>query len=179
MTDAEHATENRRQQVQLYGEPLTDVLRSIGSLLGLSQAEIANLLGLSAPMLSHLISGRRVKIGSPVAGARLQQLRALAAEVAASEVSPEDVAAQLQAIQSSGPALGGETLTARTPSFRALTGRDVQQLFRVVSGAVEWLEVADLATERFPEIAEVLRVYGAGRADAADAHWARAMNDRP
>lgn len=178
MTDTEHSAENRRQQVKLYGEPLADILGSIGSSLGLTQAETAELLGLSAPMLSHLISGRRVKIGSPVAGARLQQLQALSAEVAAIEVSPEDVAARLQAIRTSGPATGGATVTARTPSLRASTGRDVQQLFRVVSGAVEWLEVADLAAEKFPEIAEVLRIYGAGRADAADAHWAQAMKSR-
>ena len=181
MTESHTATDNRRQQVQLYGEPLADILRSIGSTLGLTQAEIAEVLGLSAPMLSHLISARRVKIGNPVAGSRLAQLRTLAAQVATDGLAPEEVAAQLDAIADSGPtgtATGANTFGMTTATGRATTGRDVQQLFRTVAGALDWLEVADLAGERHPEIAEVLRVYGAGRSDAADLHWATMMDSR-
>jgi DNA-binding transcriptional regulator YdaS (Cro superfamily) len=179
VTEPEHAAENRRQQIELYGEPLADILRFIGSTLGLSQAEIASLLGLSAPMLSHLISGRRVKIGNPVAGARLMQLRALSGEVASGEAAPGDVSTRLQVIGGSGVALGGETATVRTQSLHASSARDVQQLFRAVAGALEWIEVADLAAEHHPEIAELLRVYGAGRSDAADGHWARFVGSQP
>ncbi len=175
MTEPEHAAENRRQQIELYGEPLADILRFIGSSLGLSQAEIASLLGLSAPMLSHLISARRVKIGNPVAGARLMQLRALAGDVSSGEATPEDVSTRLQTIASSGATLAGETATVRTQSLHASSARGVQQLFRAVAGALEWIEVADLVAERNPEIAELLRTYGAGRSDAAEAHWTQIM----
>ena len=81
----------------------------------------------------------------------------------------------MQTIASSGAALAGETATVRTQSLHASSARGVQQLFRAVAGALEWIEVADLVAERDPEIAELLRTYGAGRSDAAEAHWTQIM----
>lgn len=176
MTDTDPTAEHRRQQVALYGEPLADIVRSIGSTLSLTQTEVAGLLGLSGPMLSHLVSARRVKIGNPVAGARLGQLRLLAAEVTAGQVGSEQVAERLAEIGSSAAALGGETTALRTTTGQGGSAESVQRLFRTVAGALDWLEAADLVAERQPEIAEVLRVYGAGRADAAEEHHRRVLD---
>ncbi|PZU44214.1 MAG: hypothetical protein DI571_07815, partial [Arsenicicoccus sp.] len=52
-------------QVELYGEPLADVVARLTAGLGLSQAQLARTLGMSPPMLSQLGSGKRAKIGNP------------------------------------------------------------------------------------------------------------------
>lgn len=201
--EADHRRRNIQQQQELYGAPLASVVFSLTSTLGLSQADLARVLGLSAPMLSHLVGGRRVKIGNPVVGARLTQLRQLVADVDAGHVPPDGVPARVQAIARSSEAWSGQTEegtgelpTGRGPSAAPLARpadqhttsatvirreptdgvRVVQDLFRASAAAGDWLAAADRLSEEFPEIAEVLRVYGAGRTDAAAAHWQRTLS---
>lgn len=71
---------NLEQQRALYGEPLRDLADRVMGALGLTQGRLAEALGLSAPMLSQLLSGRRVKIGNPAVVPRLQSLLDLADE---------------------------------------------------------------------------------------------------
>ncbi len=66
----------------------------------------------------------------------------------------------------------GEGAAGRGPAESA---RLVQTVLREVASAAEIEAAADLLAERFPDLAEVLRVYGAGRASEAEAHFVRTI----
>ena len=178
------AARAREQQRGWYGEPLGEVCRGLMARLGLNQARLAAVLGLSAPMLSQLMSGQRAKIGNPAVVQRLQGLRELAAGVADGSVDPADAAARMDAIRASaGSALGatGATGTAGTcghplgggtapvPARRIV--REIQSLLRSAGSAADLHDAADALAADHPELAEFLRVYGAGRTDDALAHF--------
>lgn len=63
--------DGERRQIELYGEPLRERFARVIGLYGISQRRLARALGLSAPMLSQLISAKRVKIGNPAVYERL------------------------------------------------------------------------------------------------------------
>lgn len=189
----EDVAAHRASQAQLYGEPLSAIIESIGSSLGLTQGRIANVLGLSAPMLSHLVSARRVKIGNPMAHTRLLQLRALASDVADGRLSAEQAETVLPQIAASndswttshslsadaGPPTGqiGQVGSAPADADPAAVVRAVQELFRGVADAADWLAAAERLQAEQPEIAEVLRTYGASRTSTAQEHWKRVLGD--
>ncbi|MFT4188084.1 MAG: DNA-binding protein [Aeromicrobium sp.] len=168
---------NRAAQRELYGEPLGDVLGRCRAVLGLNQARLAEALGLSAPMVSQVTSGQRIKIGHPAAVRRLQAMVATLPEVERGELSVEEA---LRRVEDSGAAGEALTGTTRRVSFQETAGV-VQALFRGVASATDHLDAAALLADRHPEIAELLRVYGAGRLDAAVAHAERvaAQTRRP
>lgn len=93
---------NRQTQRELYGEPIADIVGRITSALGLTQGRLAEVIGLSAPMLSQLVSARRVKIGNPAVLARLQSLADLAVGPA---LSAEEREARLAAIHDEQPTM--------------------------------------------------------------------------
>ncbi|AQP44733.1 helix-turn-helix domain-containing protein [Tessaracoccus flavus] len=93
---------NRQTQRELYGEPIADIVGRITSALGLTQGRLAEVIGLSAPMLSQLVSARRVKIGNPAVLARLQSLADLAVGPA---LSLEEREARLAAIHDEQPTM--------------------------------------------------------------------------
>lgn len=168
---------NQQSQAQLYGAPLATVIEGIGHNLGLTQGRIAQVLGLSAPMLSHLVSGRRVKIGNPMAHARLTQLRSLAEDVASGRVSPEQAAAVVPQIAASQDSwTTSHSLAAAAAPDETTIVRDVQELFRAVADAADWLAAAETVAADHPAIAEVLRVYGASRTATAQEHWHRVLD---
>ncbi|GAA4899792.1 hypothetical protein LX16_0695 [Stackebrandtia albiflava] len=170
MTGSDDITErNRRQQTELYGEPLGVLLTRLAKQLDLNQARIAKILGLSAPMLSQLMSGQRIKIGNPAAVQRLQAMIGLATEVAEYRVGPEQIAARLAEIGTQSGSLTPPTGHGLPPG--PVMVRSVQSLLRAVAGAPEILSAADLLEERHPELATFLRVYGAGRTTDAVAHY--------
>lgn len=84
---------------------------------------------------------------------------------------------------SGGRAPGGHGATGgESPSGEGAAGRGpaesarlVQTVLREVASAAEIEAAADLLAERFPDLAEVLRVYGAGRASEAEAHFVRTI----
>lgn len=167
----ESVARNRQQQTVLYGEPLGDLLGRAAGTLGLNQARVAKVLGLSAPMLSQLMSAQRAKIGNPVAAQRLQALLDLAANVAEGFLPKEQIAGKLAEIgaQQSGLSSTSNTL-ARVPAPAA--ARTVQNLLRAIAGADEVLDAAQTLEPQHPGLAELLRVYGAGRTADAVAHFA-------
>lgn len=185
----EDVTAHRASQAQLYGEPLSAVIESIGTSLGLTQGRIAKVLGLSAPMLSHLVSGRRVKIGNPMAHSRLLQLRALAADVAAGRLTSEQAETVLPQIAASNDSwttshaladsAGGSAHLGGAPADadHVAVVRAVQELFRGVADAADWLAAATAIEAEHPAIAEVLRTYGASRTSTAQEHWHRVLGD--
>lgn len=165
----------RQSQVELYGEPISTIVGRIGRFLGLNQAQLARTMGLSAPMLSHLVAARRVKIGNPAALARLQQLHQLAQSVEAREVPPAEVPALVAEITGAEPDWGERTTMSVRPTQvrpdQAVAA--IQSLFRQVAGATEWLAIADSIQRDHPAVAEALRAYGAARTDEALEHWQR------
>ncbi|WP_148571126.1 DNA-binding protein [Nocardioides caldifontis] len=167
VTDAQRRAQ--AEQLRLYGAPLGDLLRDVAGVLGLSQGRLAGVLGISAPMVSQLASGHRTKIGNPAAVARLQRLVELAAEVRDGALGAEEALAVL-AEETEGPLL---TRSTRISPRRG--AETVQRLFRAVAPASDYLAAAELLGERYPEVAELVRVYGAGRLSAAEEHFGRAL----
>jgi predicted transcriptional regulator len=158
--------EGRAEQARLYGEPLGEIVSRCADVLGITQGRIAEILNMSAPMLSQLVSGRRIKIGNPAAVQRLGLLSDLATQVAASRLTRADALNRLDsASQMSG------VITNPTRDSTMLRGAEVRGVLRAVASASELLDAADRLAESHPRIAEVLRVYGAGRTDEAVAHY--------
>jgi predicted transcriptional regulator len=152
-------------QRRLYGEPIGDLVRRVTSRLELSQSRVAEVLGLSPPMLSQLISGQRVKIGNPLAVARLQALLALADE--ATELSREAVQRRLGEIREHQGTLSTGQMSRGTES--ALV---VRRLLRAVASGQELERAAEALTEVSPGLAELVRTYGTGTEEEASRHFA-------
>ncbi|MCF6526328.1 DNA-binding protein [Streptomyces sp. JJ36] len=172
----EAAAKARELQTQWYGEPLGTLFRRLIEDLGLNQARLATVLGLSAPMLSQLMSGQRAKIGNPAVVQRVQALQELAAQVARGDISAGDATQRMEEIKrtAGGSVLnnhthGGSSGAAQTPVKRVV--REIQALLRSVSDAAEILEASAALSGTHPELAEFLRVYGAGRTSDAVRHY--------
>ncbi|MFT4052086.1 DNA-binding protein [Microbacterium sp.] len=110
--------EGRRAQRELYGDTLDVRLGAIMRDYGIPQRRLAAVLGLSAPMLSQLISARRVKIGNPLAYERMvtlerraQEARTGAGETVLEEVTASDITTTTQ------QRIHGETRESETPSL--------------------------------------------------------------
>lgn len=180
-TSSQDAAERAREQQRgWYGEPLGELFRKVIAGLGLNQARLAKVLGLSAPMLSQLMSGQRAKIGNPAVVQRLQSLRELAAEVADGTVTSAEAASRMEEIRgSAGSGLldtgstqstGQGTWARQTVPTRRVV-REIQSLLRSLSSAEDLRNAADTLAADHPELAEFLRVYGAGRTDGAVLHF--------
>ncbi|MFF9628442.1 DNA-binding protein [Streptomyces fradiae] len=165
----------RELQRSWYGEPLGALFRRLIDDLGLNQARLAAILGLSAPMLSQLMSGQRAKIGNPAVVQRVQALQELAGQVADGSVSAVEAADRMEEIKKSQ---GGSVLTASgqspvgsgAPTVRRVV-REIQSLLRSVAAAGDIIDAAESLAPAHPELAEFLRVYGAGRTAEAVAHY--------
>ena len=166
----------RESQRRWYGEPLGELFRRLIADLGLNQARLAGVLGLSAPMLSQLMSGQRAKIGNPAVVQRLQALQELAGQIADGTVPAAEATSRMEGIRdSAGSSLlspathSGATGQTPLPSRRVV--REIQSLLRSLGSADELHAAADTLAVAHPELAEFLRVYGAGRTDDAVAHF--------
>lgn len=169
----EELERNRDLQAQVYGEPLGDLLRRIAEALGLTQARLAETVGLSAPMLSQLIRAQRVKIGNPAVVARIQTLGQLAEQVRERGLDPAELDRRLAEVQGASGVLTSTAQAAAVPVEPRAAVREVQDVLRAVASADELLAAATAIEQRHPGIAEVLRLYGAGRTDDAVAHYRR------
>ncbi|MGI5416775.1 hypothetical protein [Actinomadura luteofluorescens] len=190
---------NRALQTEWYGEPLGERVRPLLDRLGMSQSGLAGVLGLSAPMLSQLMSGQRAKISNPAVLHRLMAVEDLVAGPGFDALSAAGVQARLEEIKADSAATTSGMRVAvpgRVPAGRAQAGpegaaegaggrvaaepaRLVQALLREVASAAEIEAAAGLIAGRFPDLAEVLRVYGAGRTSEAEAHFARTVLKEP
>lgn len=168
-TDAQLET-NRLAQRELYGQTLHEIGGRLAERFGATQNRLAALIGISAPMLSQLMSARRVKIGNPVAAARLRELLNLADE-ADGGLDAGQVEERLAQIAQQAD-WRATTSTAAAPAVPADGSRPVVALFREVASAADFIAAAGLLRHEHPAIAELLEVYGAGRADDARTHYA-------
>lgn len=64
----------RDHQRVLYGASLRNLVHGLVEDYGVSQARLAEVIGISPAMLSQLVSAQRIKLGDPVASARLMIL---------------------------------------------------------------------------------------------------------
>ncbi|WP_405778822.1 helix-turn-helix domain-containing protein [Streptomyces sp. NBC_00859] len=165
----------RDLQRSWYGEPLGALFRRLIDDLGLNQARLAAVLGLSAPMLSQLMSGQRAKIGNPAVVQRVQALQELSGLVADGSVSAGEATDRMEEIKKSqgGSVLSNNGQTPSTtgaPTVRRVV-REIQSLLRSVSAAGDIIDAADTLAPTHPELAEFLRVYGAGRTAEAVSHY--------
>ena len=167
VTDAQRRAQ--AEQLRLYGAPLGDLLRDVATVLGLSQGRLAAVLGISAPMISQLASGHRTKIGNPTAVARLQRLVELTAEVRDGALGADEALTRL------GEEHEAPVLTRTTRISPRRGAEAVQRLFRAVAPASDYLAAAELLEDRYPEVAELVRTYGAARLDAAEEHFGRSL----
>ncbi|GAA0469144.1 MULTISPECIES: helix-turn-helix domain-containing protein [Streptomyces] len=169
----------RELQRSWYGEPLGALFRRLIDDLGLNQARLAAVLGLSAPMLSQLMSGQRAKIGNPAVVQRVQALQELSSQVADGSVSAAEATERMDEIKKTA---GGSVLnnTTQTSTTGATTVRrvvrEIQSLLRSVAAAGDIIDAADSLAASHPELAEFLRVYGAGRTADAVAHYEAHQN---
>jgi transcriptional regulator with XRE-family HTH domain len=165
----ERQVRNQAVQAELYGAPLGAVLDELTSVFGVSRGALAHALGLSAPMLSQLASGQRVKIGNPSAVQRLQRLMTAVPDIRAGRLDPAEAMRSVEAEQP------GHVLTRTSQLMRRRGVADVQLVLRSAASAEELGEAANLLQDRFPGIAEILRVYGTGRNEQALAHYERVV----
>ena len=142
VSGADAVRRNRELQRRFYGEPLGDRLRRLLGALDVSQTVLAVALGVSPPMLSQLMSGRRVKIGSP---AVLGRLLLLEQRVAAGDAG-------------SGPEAVARLLT----EVREAELRNDYDLLRTVAGPEELAAAAATLDPGFPSLAGLLRRAAAG-----------------
>lgn len=139
---------NLALQRELYGEPLRDLADRVIGALGLTQGRLAQTLGLSAPMLSQLLSGRRVKIGNPAVVHRLYALLELADE--APGLAAVDLAARIEAVHE----VQGTYATTRTTSD---TEEATLAGLREVAGSADLRGAADLLSADHPRLSALLR----------------------
>ncbi|MER6212631.1 MULTISPECIES: helix-turn-helix domain-containing protein [unclassified Streptomyces] len=170
----------RELQRSWYGEPLGALFRRLIDDLGLNQARLAAVLGLSAPMLSQLMSGQRAKIGNPAVVQRVQALQDLAGQVADGSVSAGEASDRMDEIKNTqgGSVLSNSAQGATSsgaPTVKRVV-REIQSLLRSVSSAGDIIDAANALAPSHPELAEFLRVYGAGRTAEAITHYEAHQN---
>lgn len=157
--------ENIQQQRELYGEPLGDLVRRATAPLGLTQATTAKVLGLSPAMLSHLMTGQRVKIANPIALGRLHALIDLGA--GAGDLTTSQINDRLDEIREMSSEL---TTGARVVAVEG--GAAVRGVLRAVASGRELQQAVDALRDVAPGLAEVLEIYGSGTDEEIRAHYA-------
>lgn len=168
---------NRQEQAEIYGETFDEVVRRLGRTLSLTQAQLAEVLGISAPMLSQLVTGKRVKLGHPASLRRLDALQELTDQMAAGDLDPEELASRLAEIrQVSGHRTVSQAVTVPAPAPSTQAAQMVQRLLREVASGADLRAAVELLAPTQPALAELLRIYGLGTPQEADAHY-RAHGD--
>jgi len=157
-------TEKIEEQRRLYGEPVGVLVRRVTAGLGLNQARVAQILGLSPPMLSQLVSGHRVKIGNPLALARLQRLLALVEDAPA--LPGDTVQRRLEEIRTHHG-----TLSTSQVDHVAESSEIVRKALRAVASGQELDRAAEALADVAPGLAELVRVYGTGSEADATRHF--------
>lgn len=153
--DAATLEKNRRRQRELYGQPLQDRLRALMTLYGISQRRLAEVLGVSAPMLSQLMSARRVKMGNPRSHERMIALEQRAATQGPAPLSSEAAAAITAEIAAEELSDTTGLRVLHGADATSLTTEDLVQALRAHVGAGELRTARDAL--RSAELSPALR----------------------
>jgi transcriptional regulator with XRE-family HTH domain len=171
---------NLKLQLEWYGEPLGERFRRLLTRLELSQAQLAGVLGLSAPMLSQLMSGQRAKISNPTVLSRLLQLEATVNDAGWPALPSAERARRLDEIRGAQRSTLTVDHAAEAPSAQPTTPAPpadpvaaIQSLLRDIASAGDLQGASELLEDRYPDLAEALRILGAGRTQDARAYYAR------
>jgi transcriptional regulator with XRE-family HTH domain len=148
--EAEAVRRNRELQRRFYGEPLGDRLRRLLAGFGISQVVLADTLGLSPPMLSQLMSGHRVKIGTPAVLGRLVMLER---HLGTPGDDPAARARTLAEVRVAQPRMGADDVAS--PASRPAP--DAYAVLRTAAAPEELTRAADTLAPAFPSLAGVLR----------------------
>lgn len=140
---------NLSRQRELYGASLRELADRVMTALGLTQGRLAEALGLSAPMLSQLLSGRRIKIGNPAVVQRLHEL--LVTADAAPGLTADEIAMRIAAARE----VQG-TFTTSRHSGESDRAAALAQLRRSAS-VDELVDAARLVHDRHPRLAALLQ----------------------
>ncbi|MFG2085528.1 MULTISPECIES: DNA-binding protein [unclassified Spirillospora] len=182
--------------------PLLDRLAlsqsGLAGVLGLSAPMLSQLMSgqrakISNPAVLHRLMAVEELVAGPAFGAmtaaeikeRLEEIRGESAatttglrlttpeRVPSGPGTGEHPPASGERPRASGEGAAGDPAAgARRPAESA---RLVQTVLREVASAAEIEAAAALIAERYPDLAEVLRVYGNGRASEAEAHFVRTI----
>lgn len=155
---ADPLEENRRRQRELYGRPLQDRMRSLMALYGISQKRLAEALGVSAPMLSQLMSARRVKMGNPRSHERMIALEQRAAAEGENPLAPGSAASILAEIAAEELSDTTGLRVLHGADATTLTAEDLVQALRAHVGAGEMRAARDAlnAADQAPALRELL-----------------------
>ena len=93
--------DRRRQQAQLYGDPIDVLADKVHQLMGLGIGDLAEVIGLSVPMLTKLVAAERVGIGNAIAMGRLTQLQDFTRQLISGEASRDEIELTLAQIKAS------------------------------------------------------------------------------
>lgn len=93
--------ERRRQQVELYGDSVDVLAQKVQQVIGMSVPDLADVIGLSVPMLTKLLTGERVRIGNPIAIARLTRLREFVDQLISGEAHRDEIQLTIAQIRAS------------------------------------------------------------------------------
>lgn len=161
------------KQEEWFGRPLRGLFGAVTDLCGLTQAQLAEYLGISAPMVSQLMTGRREKPGNPLVQERIVALGAALDEFDASRIDAAGVQEVLDAMAAPPPVTPARSSVMRSATSAAdpmTQAQFVRNLLATVASADELDGAAKLVEKRYPEVAELIRVYGTGRTSDAVAH---------
>ncbi|HEY9563545.1 MAG TPA: threonine dehydratase [Nocardioides sp.] len=117
--------DRRRQQAELYGDPVDVLAQKAQQLMGLGLAELADVIGLSTPMLVKLVHCERIRIGNDVAMSRMARLQEFADQLITGEAGPDEIQLTLAQIKASTTPARPSKMTAKAkPISRDQLGAD-------------------------------------------------------
>lgn len=166
------AAEVAASQQEWFGRPLSDLFGTICDLCGLTQAQLGDRLGISAPMVSQLMTGRREKPGNPLVQERVIALSQALDQYEAGTLDPDGLRQVIDAMNTvaAGPARSAVAQRTAGGTDPMAYAQFLRNLLSTVASADEIMGAASLLTKKYPELAELLRVYGTGRTSEAIDH---------
>jgi len=148
---------NRHVQRELYGATLAERVRHLVDLLDISQARLARTLGMSPAMLSQLMSGRRVKIGDPIALARFQMIGHRCAALTGTPTAEAVDRLLADVARARWRWVGIEPVGVVRPGPAGHSAPCPAEALRRVCPAAQLAAAAAVLGPAFPELAEILR----------------------
>ena len=162
-------------QREWFGRPLGELFAQVCDIGGLTQAQLGERLGISAPMVSQLMTGRREKPGNPPVQDRIIALSHAMDDFDGGRIDGQGIRDMLDSLRSEAPMSSRSSVVPRSA-----VGNDpmaytqfLRNLLSAVASAGEIDGAAKLLSKKYPELAELLRVHGTGRASEALAHLQR------
>jgi transcriptional regulator with XRE-family HTH domain len=157
-----------------FGRSLAELFGTVAEVCGVTQAQLGARLGISAPTVSQLMSGRREKPGNPVVQERIVLLGRALDDFETGRTDATGLRRALDDLGAAGPRRSAPLsprISAGTDPIAA--AQFLRNTLATAASAREIEGAARLLDKRYPELAELLRVYGTGRTSEAIDHLQR------